>query len=221
MPHYLGGKLGRSSSRSIFLSIHLTPQALPRAAATSRPRHPPLPPVLELLVSSTSRVKKEMIVLSALQLSLSFSFTHTPVSVPVSLHSLLWDRISFHPRSSSVTSFLWTDRRLQPLSPSLSPRPPPSPPESTAAPPQFSVSSEQRERVTIYSGDLRDRGSSALSSHAASLASSPPPSVLHRSAVSPAPRSAQSGSSPYPAVLLPPFLLVLIPYSCVIYAGSG
>ena len=34
MPHYLGGKLGRSSSRSIFPSIHLTPRALPRAAST-------------------------------------------------------------------------------------------------------------------------------------------------------------------------------------------
>lgn len=40
-------------------------------------------------------------------------------------------------------------------------------------------------------------------------------------AVPPAPRSAQSGLSPCPAILLPPFLLVLIPYSCVIYAGSG
>ncbi|KYM99251.1 hypothetical protein ALC62_10021 [Cyphomyrmex costatus] len=71
MPHYLGGKLGRSSSRSIFPSIHLTPQALPRAAAPA----------------STRR--------------------------------------------------------------------------HTAVPPQFFVSPEQRERVTIYSGDLRDRGSPA------------------------------------------------------------
>lgn len=47
-----------------------------------------------------------------------------------------------------------------------------------APPPQFSVSLEQRERVTIYSGDLRDRGSRppcprALTSLSLSL---PPPS---------------------------------------------
>lgn len=33
---------------------------------------------------------------------------------------------------------------------------------ATTSPPQFFVSSEQRERVTIYSGDPQDRSSSAL-----------------------------------------------------------
>lgn len=44
-----------------------------------------------------------------------------------------------------------------------------------APPPQFSVSLEQRERVTIYSGDLRDRGSRPPCPRAlTSLSLSPP-----------------------------------------------
>lgn len=57
----------------------------------------------------------------------------------------------------------------------LSPACPPPAEYNRSTTPILSVSSEQRERVTIYSGDLRDRGSSALSSRAASL--SPTPSL--------------------------------------------
>lgn len=90
-------------------------------------------------------------------LSLSLSFTHTLVSAR-SLYIVYFRIGSLSTRNPPSSPLSYGP--IVVFSPSLLP----SPPESTAAPPQFSVSSEQRERVTIYSGDLRDRGSSALSS---------------------------------------------------------
>lgn len=166
MPHYLGGKLGRSSS--------LGPSFPPSAVPSLFPGRYPAAPALDLLISIL-RVKKRASVPSAVcpSSSLFLPFTHTLLRP---LYSPPQDRISFHPRSSSVTSSLRTDRRLQPLSPTLLPAATILP---DAPPPQFSVSLEQRERVTIYSGDLRDRGSRppcprALTSLTLSLSLFPP-----------------------------------------------
>lgn len=166
MPHYLGGKLGRSSSRSIFPSIHLTPQALPRAAtpapAIPRSRSPRLDFAGEKRNEPCYPLRRSV----CLSLSFSFSFTYTLVSTR-SLYIVYFRIGSLSTRNPPPSPLSYGP--IVVFSPSLLP----SPPESTAAPPQFSVSSEQRERVTIYSGDLRDRDSSALSSRAANLSSPP------------------------------------------------
>lgn len=122
MPHYLGGKLGRSSSRSIFPSIHLPPQALPRAAAPA-----PLPPSSRSRsprLDFAGRKKKEKkkrnnrAIRSAF-LSLSLSFTHTTVSVRF-LYIVYFRIGSLSTRDPPPSPLSYrTDRRLQPLSPTL------------------------------------------------------------------------------------------------------
>jgi len=163
--------------------------------------------------------KGTIVVLFALPFSLflSFSFTHTPVSA----------------RSFYIVYF-----RIG----SLSTRdPPPSPlsygpivfsPSLPLSFPAVSLllktlqhhpnSSFPQNRESVWQFTRAILGTEARPPCPHALPVSPlPPLVLHRSAVPPAPRSVQYGRSPYPAILLLPFLLVLIPYSCVIYAGSG
>lgn len=134
MPHYLGGKLGRSSSRSIFPSVHLT------SPCTPPPPRPSLPPFslalrsLDLLVSS-SRVKKGARVchplsLALLSLLLCAPLTRTRTLSPGSPRLLY----TVHLRIGSLSTRGPPPSPLPygPIvvfsSPSLPPSPPPSPP---------------------------------------------------------------------------------------------
>lgn len=133
MPHYLGGKLGRSSSRSIFPSVHLTPQALPRAAVVAAAPAPAIPLARQLLVS-TSRVKKGTI--------------RYPLSAPSPFLSFSRSRILLFPFGPlyivyfRIGSLSTRDPPPSPLSygpivvfsPSLLPSPPAEPPLCLKAP---------------------------------------------------------------------------------------
>lgn len=144
------------------------------------------------------------------------------ISLFLSVYSPPWDRISLHPRSFSVTSFLRTDCRLQTLFSILFP----SSSAGHTATPILGFLRTERACDNLLERSSRTEArppcSRALSSPPPSSPSFPPriPLSLSRCRTSPS-------NGPGPAVLsalcrlLPPFLLVLIPYSCVIYAGSS
>jgi len=162
MPHYLGGKLGRSSSRSIFLSVHFTPLG----------RYPATPPSSIRFGPSRFdfRERKKERVSHALSLSHHPSLSLPRPVLPLGLacsRSLLGLSIIY----LWIGSLSARDPPLSPLSFDRSPVPlcHPLPRRLSSwthhgppSPPRIFVSSEQRERVTIYSGDPRDRSLSAL-----------------------------------------------------------
>lgn len=238
MPHYLGGKLGRSSSRSIFPSVHFTSRPLP-----CTPPPPTRSPFSLALRSRPPRLKfadgkRSASVPSTLSLPFANSFSLF-FGISLSLSLLHTCTLSWLPSTSLYTVHL----RIGSLStrePPPSPLPygpivvfsrpslPPSPlatavasPLGHSTTPILSVPSEQRERVTIYSGDLRDR--EARRPPCRPRAAKPPTFSIsfENERERPCDRPYPYLPPPLRCASTPPFLLVLIPYSCVIYAGSG
>lgn len=227
MPHYLGGKLGRSSSRSIFPSIHFTPRALSCFAA----------PALLLSSFSLSRSslrlrewKKERALHPfyrsfALSRILSVTFGLSICIVNLRIGSL-------STRDSPLSPFSYRPIVVSPapllriLSLTVSPAGHTTSTATTTTtatiitittiPPILHCLRTERACDNLLGRSSEPR---IVRDVLALWALSFP--IPENRAFSPTIGPRVSSLFPPHSNPLPPFLLVLIPYSCVIYAGSG
>lgn len=216
MPHYLGGKLGRSSS--------LGPSFPPSTLLPERYPAPP-PPLSRSPHLDFAGEKKSECAIRSLPLSFSHSlfpvFTHTLLLV---LHTVYLRIGSLSTRDPPLSLFL-TDRSSS-SAPLSHPLPRRYYPLGHTATPILRFLRTERACDNLLGRSSRTK-TLVRPVLARWLLSLPPPppfrSFLFRMlSHQPLDRPRLFGFSPYPAPrFLLPFLLVLIPYSCVIYAGSG
>lgn len=193
MPHYLGGKLGRSSSRSIFPSIHLTPRALPRA--TPAPASASTIPPFSISSSWLRGWKKERSCYPlCLSLSLFLSRSRT-LLFPLGLYIVYFRIGSLSTRDPPPSPLSYGP--IVVFSPSL-PLSFPVTPLLLETPQHHPNSSFPQNRESVWQFTRAIFGTEARPPCPHALPTFPLLSpFLHRSGrgVPPAPRSAQSGDS--------------------------